>query len=72
MPIVPAHASMLNRNLLYTGLSRAKSLLVLVGTEAALKQAVSNNSSARRITMLAERVDDRNFAPPVTRDMSDT
>ena len=71
MPVLPQHANMLHRNLLYTGLSRAKRLLVLVGSEDALRRAVENDSSARRITLLAERIDDRQFAPAVTRHMSD-
>ena len=36
----------------------------------ALKRAVDNVANARRSTMLAERVDDRNFAPAVTRHMA--
>ena len=71
MPILPQHALMLNRNLLYTGLSRARRLLVMVGTEGALRKAVENDSSARRITLLAERIDDKTFAPPTTRHMTD-
>ena len=71
MPLLPSHSKMLYRNLLYTGLSRAKQLLVFVGSHDALRRAVENDVSARRITLLAERVDDRNFAPPVTRHMSD-
>ena len=62
---------MLYRNLLYTGLSRAKRCLVLVGDEAALRHAVANDVAARRSTLLAERVDARDFAPAVTRHMSD-
>ena len=71
LPVVRGHQSMLYRNLLYTGLSRAKTLLVLVGDEGALKHAVSNDVASRRSTLLAERVDSREFAPAVTRHMSD-
>ena len=71
MPVLPAHAAMLGRNLLYTGLSRAKSLLVLVGTEESLRAAVASTSQGRRRTMLAQRIHDKSFAPPVTRHMSD-
>ena len=71
MPVVPQHSMMLYRNLLYTGLSRAKKLLVLVGSEAALHQAVQNGAATRRVTLLAERIDDRNFAPQTTRHLSD-
>ena len=71
VPIVPQHAVMLYRNLLYTGISRAKRLLVIVGTEEALATAVNNGKRAQRVTLLAERVDDRDFAPKVTRHMSE-
>jgi ATP-dependent exoDNAse (exonuclease V) alpha subunit len=71
MPIVPQHSMMLYRNLLYTALSRAKQLLVLVGSEPALHSAVHNGAASRRVTLLAERVDDRSFAPQVTRHLSD-
>ena len=69
--MVPQHKVMLYRNLLYTGLSRAKRLLVMVGQESALQHAVSNDVAARRTTLLAERIDDRDFAPATTRHMSD-
>lgn len=71
VPVVPQHSMMLYRNLIYTGVSRAKRLLVLVGSEDALRKAVANGASARRVTLLAERVDDREFAPKLTQHMSD-
>ena len=71
MPVVPQHRNMLYRNLLYTGLSRAKQLLVMVGSESAVQHAVNNDVAARRVTLLAERVDSREFAPAVTRHMQE-
>ena len=71
MPVVPQHRNMLYRNLLYTGLSRAKQLLVMVGSESAMQHAVNNDVAARRVTLLAERVDSREFAPAVTRHMQE-
>ena len=70
LPIVPQHSRMLYRNLLYTGLSRAKKLLVLVGDESALQRAVVNDVASRRSTLLAERIDNSGFAPQTTRHMS--
>ena len=70
VPIVSAHSIMLYRNLIYTGFSRAKQLLVLVGDEAALRKAVTKGGM-RRFTLLAERVDVPSFAPAVTRHMSE-
>ena len=71
MPVLPQHRVMLYRNLLYTGFSRARKLLVLVGSEAAIAHAVANDATSQRVTLLAERIDNREFAPPTTRHMSD-
>ena len=59
-------------NILYTGISRARQLLVLVGSTDAVRRAVRSDAAARRNTLLAERVDDRRFAPPTTRHMLPT
>ncbi len=71
MPILQQHRTMLYRNLLYTGFSRAKRLLVLVGNDDAIKAAVDNEVGTKRLTLLATRVHDRDFAPPTTRHMSE-
>ena len=63
VPVLPQHGRMLYRNLFYTGISRAKQLLVLVGTEEAIATAVQNNAMQRRDTMLTERVADDDVAP---------
>ena len=47
---------MLQRNLLYTGLTRARSLLVVVGDQKALWRAVRNDRQALRFSRLAERL----------------
>lgn len=54
IPIVSQHFKMLFRNLIYTGLTRAKKLAVFVGTRQALGMAVHNVDSATRQTALAE------------------
>ena len=56
MPIVNQHYIMLQRNLIYTGMTRAKKRLVLVGDERAVKRAVHNNRIEQRWSMLAERI----------------
>jgi len=71
MPVLPQHRVMLYRHLLYTGFSRARKLLVLVGSEAAIGRAVANDATSQRLTLLAERIDNRDFAPPTTKHMSD-
>ncbi|MEI8189607.1 MAG: ATP-dependent RecD-like DNA helicase [candidate division NC10 bacterium] len=52
----PTHYPMLQRNLLYTALTRAKRLLVVVGTKKALAIATRNDAIRRRFSRLAERL----------------
>ena len=59
MPILMTHYVMLQRNLVYTGITRAKRLLIIVGTKKALSLAVRNVTVTRRNTMLKERLRER-------------
>jgi exodeoxyribonuclease V alpha subunit len=56
MPITTQHYVMLQRNLIYTAITRARELVVLVGTQKALAMAVKNNVVSQRHTTLAERI----------------
>jgi exodeoxyribonuclease V alpha subunit len=56
MPVVTQHYLLLQRNLLYTGVTRGKRLVVLAGSWKALAMAVHNDSSGRRNTRLSERI----------------
>jgi len=56
IPLHSTHYLMLQRNLLYTALTRAKRLAVLVGEERALRIAVGNRRVRARFTRLAERL----------------
>ena len=56
MPIMMTHYVMLQRNLLYTGVTRAKKLLVIVGTKKSLSTAIRNVSVTKRNTLLTERL----------------
>ena len=56
MPIHNTNHIMLERHLVYTGFSRAKKLLVVVGSEAALQYAVRHEVTTKRNTMLKERL----------------
>ena len=47
---------MLQRNLLYTGVTRARKLVVLVGSKQAIAMAVRNNRITQRNTRLAQRL----------------
>ncbi|OQX07459.1 MAG: recombinase RecD [Desulfobulbaceae bacterium A2] len=53
LPVLTQHYRMLCRNLIYTGLTRAKKLAVFVGTRRALAMAVANAEPVRRQTALA-------------------
>ena len=45
-----------NRNLLYTAVTRAKNVVVIVGPESALRKAVANNYTVKRYTLLKELI----------------
>jgi exodeoxyribonuclease V alpha subunit len=54
VPVLTQHFKMLFRNLIYTGLTRAKKLAVLVGIRKALAMAVNNQDTSQRQTYLKE------------------
>ncbi|MEA5475081.1 ATP-binding domain-containing protein, partial [Synechococcus sp. CCY9201] len=54
IPLLTQHYAMLQRNLVYTGITRGKQLVVLVGQKKALAMAVKNHLGRRRYTKLAE------------------
>jgi exodeoxyribonuclease V alpha subunit len=54
IPVMTQHYAMLQRNLLYTGVTRGKRLVVLVGQKKAVVIAVRNVSGRRRWSKLAE------------------
>ena len=54
IPVLTQHYAMLQRNLLYTGVTRGKRLVVLVGQKKAVAIAVRNASGRRRWSKLAE------------------
>ena len=56
VPLVYQHYMLLQRNLLYTAITRARRLCILVGQPRALEVAVKNNRVALRNTGLAERL----------------
>ncbi len=56
MPLLTQHYLMLQRNLLYTGITRARQLVVLVGSKRALGMAVHNNKPSERYSGLRERL----------------
>ena len=56
MPIMTQHYMMLQRNLIYTAITRAKTMAVLVGTRKAIKLAVDNNKVSERYSGLLPRL----------------
>ncbi len=65
IPILNQHYLMLQRNLLYTAVTRARKLVVLVGSRQAIGIAVNNNRISQRNTRLCERLINY-VAPPAT------
>jgi len=56
MPLLMQHYVLLQRNLLYTAITRAKKLVVIIGTKKALGMAIRNDKVQRRFSRLADRV----------------
>lgn len=56
LPVTTQHYVLLQRNLIYTGITRAKKLVVLIGTKKALAIAIKNNKPQLRYTQLSERL----------------
>lgn len=56
LPLIAGHRIMLQRNLLYTAVTRAKKKVILLGSKAALFTAVTNDRTKKRYTLLAERL----------------
>jgi exodeoxyribonuclease V alpha subunit len=70
IPIATQQFLMLQRNLIYTGITRGKKLVVLIGQRKAFGMAIRNNESARRFTGLLPRLrqvdtNEAIFAPQV-------
>jgi len=56
MPVTTQHFLMLQRNLLYTAVTRAKKMVVLIGTKKAIAIAVNNNRIEERNSLLQKRL----------------
>lgn len=62
MPVHTTHFKMLTRNLLYTGVTRGKKLVIIVGSKKALAIAVHNDDVKKRYTGLKQAMIEYNFA----------
>lgn len=65
MPMYEAPHMLINRNLLYTGVTRAKSLVVLVGRESIIHAMVDNNREDRRYSGLRDKLANTNDEQPL-------
>jgi exodeoxyribonuclease V alpha subunit len=64
MPVVLQHYLMLQRNLLYTAVTRARKLCVLTGSRRAISVAVRNNKVVQRFTALRWRLRESEESAP--------
>ena len=56
LPLTTQHYLLLQRNLIYTGITRAKKLMVLIGSKKALGIAIHHNKPRSRYTYLSARL----------------
>ena len=56
------HYSLLERNLIYTAVTRGKKLVIIIGEPKALAMAVKNMKSNKRLTNLSSRIASKNHA----------
>ena len=56
LPIMTQHFVLLQRNLLYTAITRGKKLVILIGTKKALGIALKNDTPKKRLSGLAFRL----------------
>jgi len=64
VPLVMQHYMLLQRNLMYTAVTRGRKLVILIGDKKALAIAVSNNKTRKRYTRLKERLMSGTRLPP--------
>ncbi len=67
-PVFMGSAFLMNRNILYTGITRAKELVVVVGSQKALKYMVNNTNNVERYSSLKERIIDITADEKIVRD----
>ncbi|MBC5630148.1 ATP-dependent RecD-like DNA helicase [Clostridium sp. NSJ-6] len=67
-PVFMGSAFLMNRNILYTGITRAKELVVVVGSQKALKYMVTNTNNVERYSSLKERIIDITADEKIVRD----
>lgn len=66
IPLHMSHFKMLHRNLLYTGVTRGKKLVIIVGTKQAISMAVRNDEVKKRFTGLTETLKDTSLTKDIS------
>lgn len=61
IPVMTQHFILLQRNLIYTGITRGKKMVILIGTKKALAISINNNKPLQRFTRLGEKLHYRFF-----------
>ncbi len=56
IPLMPQHHPLLQRNLLYTAITRGKKLVIIVGTRQAMDTAIKNDKPRNRLSLLDQRL----------------
>ncbi len=56
LPVLTQHYVMLQRNLIYTAITRARKLCIIVGNQKAIRIAINNNKQSKRNSLLSERL----------------
>nr|MDJ0722336.1 ATP-binding domain-containing protein [Desulfobacterales bacterium] len=56
VPLLTQHYALLQRNLLYTAITRGREAVVIVGSRRALARAVENNRPRQRLSFLSARL----------------
>ena len=69
LPMVTHHYIMLQRNLLYTALTRARRMVIIIGTPKALRIAVETDTPRKRRSLLQWRLNPDSIDPATTRDL---
>jgi exodeoxyribonuclease V alpha subunit len=64
VPVLTQHYMLLQRNLIYTAVTRGRRLVVMVGTKKALAIAVNNDKPRQRYTRLRDRLKGRTYGRP--------
>ena len=62
LPLFTSQYMMLQRNLLYTGMTRGKKLLIIIGQKKALYMAISEDKQTKRIGFLQQKLEDAHQA----------